>query len=277
MNTTVFLGGGRITSALVAGLRRAGHKGVIVVHDRNAEKLRALHRDFGVAVEPDLRPAVSRADMLIIAVRPTAVAEMLEEVARYAGASRLLAVSLAAGIPLKKLRPRLGARVRWARALPSPIGRIGRGLTAVAFARNVPRADRMRVRRFFEQVGLVLEMAESRLDAFNAAYSPAHGYTHWQLWPKRRRIRDWTPRRRSRLRPMPARMQSSIGGRAARTSPTSCMKRQRLAGHPPRHWQPWTRPATGWLSSEASQPVSGKRGQMLATDVPELASHSASF
>ena len=176
MSTTVFLGGGRITSALVAGLRRAGHQGVIVVHDRNPEKLRALRRDFGVAVEPDLRPAVSRADMLIIAVGPTAVAEMLEEVARYAGASRLLAVSLAAGIPLKKLRPRLGARVRWARALPSPICRIGRGLTAVAFARNVTRTDRMRVREFFEPVGLVLEMAESRLDAFNAAYSPAHGY-----------------------------------------------------------------------------------------------------
>ena len=35
----MFLGGGRITSALVAGLRRAGHQGVIVVHDRNPEKL----------------------------------------------------------------------------------------------------------------------------------------------------------------------------------------------------------------------------------------------
>jgi pyrroline-5-carboxylate reductase len=32
------------------------------------------------------------------------------------------------------------------------------------------------VRKFFEQVGPVLEMAESRMDAFNAAYSPAHGY-----------------------------------------------------------------------------------------------------
>ena len=40
----------------------------------------------------------------------------------------------------------------------------------------MPRTDRMRVREFFEPVGLVLEMAESRLDAFNAAYSPAHGY-----------------------------------------------------------------------------------------------------
>lgn len=176
MNTTVFMGGGRITSALVAGLRRARYREMIVVHDRNAEKLRALERDFGVAVEPDLQAAIARADMLIIAVRPASIGEMLDSIGRCAGSPRLLVVSLAAGIPLKKLRPRLGSHVRWARALPSPICRIGRGLTAVTFARNLPRPDRKRVRQFFEQVGPVLEMAENRFDAFNAAYSPGHGY-----------------------------------------------------------------------------------------------------
>lgn len=176
MNTTVFIGGGRITSALVAGLRRAEHHGAIVVHDRNAKKLRVLKRDFGIAVEPDFQSAVARADMLIIAVRPASVLEVLDSIGRYAGKSPLLAISLAAGIPLKKLRLWPGSPVRWARALPSPICRIGRGLTAVAFARNVPRPDRKRVRKFFEQVGPVLEMPENRLDAFNAAYSPGHGY-----------------------------------------------------------------------------------------------------
>jgi pyrroline-5-carboxylate reductase len=116
------------------------------------------------------------AGMLILAVRPLAVTETLDYIARCAGVSRLLAVSVAAGIPLRKLRPRLGSRIRWARALPSPICRIGRGLTAVTFARNLSLPDRNRVRRFFGQVGPVLEMPESRMDAFNAAYSPAHGY-----------------------------------------------------------------------------------------------------
>jgi pyrroline-5-carboxylate reductase len=176
VSTAVFVGGGRITSALVAGLRRAGHQGAIVVHDHNPEKLRALKRDFAVAVEFDLQSAAAMADMLILAVRPFAVRETLDRIARGAGVSGLVAVSVAAGIPLKKLRPRLGSRIRWARALPSPICRIGRGLTAVTFARNLSLPDRNRVRRFFEQVGPVLEMPESRMDAFNAAYSPAHGY-----------------------------------------------------------------------------------------------------
>lgn len=176
MSTTVFIGGGRITSALLAGLHRARHQGTIVVHDRNAEKLRKLKRDFGVEIEPDLRASVRRADTLILAVRPASFREVLEAIAGCVVDSRCLAVSLAAGIPLKKLRPRLGSQVRWARALPSPICRIGRGLTAIAFPRNLPNSDRKRVRKLFEQVGVVLQMPESRIDAFNAAFSPAHGY-----------------------------------------------------------------------------------------------------
>jgi pyrroline-5-carboxylate reductase len=176
VSAIVFIGGGRITSALVAGLHRAEYREAIVVHDRNLKKLRALERDFGVAVEPDLQAAVATADMLIIAVRPVAVAEVLDAVARCAGNSNLLAISVAAGIPLKKLRPHLHPRVGWARAAPSPICRVGRGLTAVTFARNLPNPARNRVRELFGRVGLVLEIPESRFDAFNAAYSPGHGY-----------------------------------------------------------------------------------------------------
>ena len=41
-NAIVFLGGGRITGALLAGLRLAGYGRPIVVHDRHARKLRQL-------------------------------------------------------------------------------------------------------------------------------------------------------------------------------------------------------------------------------------------
>ena len=45
MGTTVFLGGGRITSALTAGLRLAKDRRRIVVYDRHPEKVRALRRE----------------------------------------------------------------------------------------------------------------------------------------------------------------------------------------------------------------------------------------
>jgi pyrroline-5-carboxylate reductase len=184
---TVFLGGGRITGALIAGLRLAGYSRPIVVHDRNAGKLRALRREFQVEVAGDLKSAVERAEILIVAVRPGSVAGLLDEIVRCGALSRMhfdrprIAISLAAGIPLKKLRaslgPRvLGARVRWARAMPSPVCRIGRGLMAVAYERRVSLAYRKRVRQFFELVGPVLEIPQRCFDAFCVAYSPSHGY-----------------------------------------------------------------------------------------------------
>ena len=175
MKATVFLGGGCITSALVAGLRLAGYRGAIVVHDRNPSKLRALRRESRVEAEDHLKSAVARAGMLIVAVRPASVTALLDEIGNCRVVPRLC-VSLAAGIPLRQLRTALGTPARWVRAMPSPVSRIGRGLTALSFDRAVAKSERDRVREFFERVGAVLEVPERQFDAFTAVYSSSHGY-----------------------------------------------------------------------------------------------------
>jgi pyrroline-5-carboxylate reductase len=176
MQATVFLGGGRITGALAAGLRLAGDERSIVVYDRHPEKLRALRRESRVEIALHLKSAVERAEMLIIAVRPASVAQMLDEVGGCGARAPRLCVSLAAGIPLRNLRARLGSPVRWARAMPSPVCRIGRGLTPVCFEHAVAQADRVRIIKFFERVGPVMELPEGQMDAITAAHSPTHGY-----------------------------------------------------------------------------------------------------
>jgi len=175
MRATVFLGGGRITGALAAGLRLASDEREIVVYDRHPEKLRALHRESRIEIARDLTSAVERADMLVLAVRPSSLKDMLDEVA-FCGATPGLCVSLAAGIPLKNLRTWLGAPARWVRAMPSPVCRIGRGLTPVCFDRRVSKTERSQVRQMFARVGPVLELLENQFDAITAAHSPTHGY-----------------------------------------------------------------------------------------------------
>jgi pyrroline-5-carboxylate reductase len=176
MKATVFLGGGHITGAVAAGLRLAGYTGEIVVYDRHPEKVWALRRESRVEVARDLKSAVKRAAMLVIAVRPGSVRGMLGEVTACGVAPPKLCVSLAAGIPLRNLRAWMGPPVRWARAMPSPVCRTARGLTPVSFERSVTRSERARVRKFFAQVGPLLDLPEHRLDAITAAHSPTHGY-----------------------------------------------------------------------------------------------------
>jgi pyrroline-5-carboxylate reductase len=174
MSTIVFLGGGRITSAMLAGLRLGKTKYHLVVHDRNPGKLRDLRKRYAVAVEPDLKSAVEQADMLIVAVRPSSVNEILCAIRETS--RPLLAVSLAAGVPLRRLTKALGSPARWARAMPSPVCRSGRGLTAVTFPPKLSLRDRQRVRSLFSSFGQVIEIPERKFDAFTVTYSSSHGY-----------------------------------------------------------------------------------------------------
>jgi pyrroline-5-carboxylate reductase len=177
-NAMVFLGGGRITGALLAGLRLAHYKQPIVVHDRHLQKLRQLKLEHKVTIEPDLFRAVEQARILIVAVRPDSVRELLQEIGRsqLPHVRPTLAVSLAAGIPLKQLRAWMGPLVRWARAMPSPVARSGRGLTALTFDRDFPTHARREIWAFFAKVGAVQEIPESKFDAFTVTYSSSHGY-----------------------------------------------------------------------------------------------------
>jgi len=171
---TVFLGGGRITSALIAGLRLSRYEKPIVVHDRNVQRLRKLKRQYGVVIEHDVRRAVDQAHLLIIAVRPDGVSQLLDAIEHIG--RPITAISLAAGVPLAKLRTRLGPPVRWARAMPSPVCRSGRGLTAVTFESAVSPGVRRELKRLFERVGQVIEIPERKFDAFTVTYSSSHGY-----------------------------------------------------------------------------------------------------
>ena len=174
MSTIVFLGGGRITSAMLAGLRLKKSKHRFLVHDRNPGKLRDLSKRYAVGVEPNLQNAVRHADLLIVAVRPSSVAELLHSIGKLT--RPLLAVSLAAGVPLRILTQGLNSPARWARAMPSPVCRSGRGLTGVTFPRTLPRRDRRRVIDLFASFGQVIEIPENKFDAFTATYSCSHGY-----------------------------------------------------------------------------------------------------
>jgi pyrroline-5-carboxylate reductase len=193
MSRVVFLGGGRITSAMLAGLRLAKqslakHNYRLLVYDRNPGKLRDLKKRYAVEVEADLNRAIKQADILIVAVRPGSIRELLGEIAnlipnatakfskRPSSRRGLLAISVVAGVPLRVLSKSVGPPMNWARAMPSPICRSGRGLTALTFPKGLARGERKRVYDLFASFGKVVEIPERRFDAFTVTYSCSHGY-----------------------------------------------------------------------------------------------------
>ena len=152
-----------------------------MVHDRHRQKLRKLQRAFGVEVQSDLRRALAGTAMLVMAVRPSSVAELLADVRRSEAIRQgrramRIGVSLVAGVPISYINSCMKGGFYWTRAMPSPACSTGHGTTAVAFGRGFPAAAKVRVRSLFECMGPVLEVPESKFDAFTAVYSVSHGY-----------------------------------------------------------------------------------------------------
>jgi len=128
-----------------------------------------------VEVVRDLASEIGPAQMVIVAVRPSSVKDILREVAATGERVPRLWVSLAAGIPIANLSRWL-PRVSWARVMPSPVCRIGKGLNPVSFDRSVSPGERRHVRRFYAQVGPTFELPEAQMDAITATHSATHGY-----------------------------------------------------------------------------------------------------
>jgi len=175
MKATVFLGGGRITGALCAGLRLARDRRRVVVYDRHPEKVRAMRRESRVQIARNLKSAIESAEMVIVAVRPGSVKQTLGEVAACGAKLPRLWVSLAAGIPLENLRKWLSS-ARWVRVMPSPVCRIGKGLNPVCVDARVSAREKRLVRELFGKVGPTFEIPESQMDAITATHSSTHGY-----------------------------------------------------------------------------------------------------
>ncbi|PYX91288.1 MAG: pyrroline-5-carboxylate reductase, partial [Acidobacteria bacterium] len=66
----------------------------MVVLDRHPSKLRLLERGYRISAETDLQRALAQAGLLILAVRPESVADLVSEIANVE--RKFLAVSLAA-------------------------------------------------------------------------------------------------------------------------------------------------------------------------------------
>ena len=98
-----------------------------------------------------------------------------------------LCVSLAAGFRCAICVSGL-ARAKWARAMPSPVCRMARGLTPLCFRRDVAKSDRIRARKLFDRVGPVLDLPEEQFDAITATpLVLPMDITRWRRWRRPRR------------------------------------------------------------------------------------------
>lgn len=130
-----------------------------------------------VHVSPVNRPVAERARLLVVAVKPSEVPVVLEEIRPVVTAQKLV-VSIAAGVRIAQLERGLAPGVRVVRVMPNTPCLIGASATGYAAGTHATPEDLATVERLFAAVGRVVSVPESLLDAVTGLSGSGPAYVY---------------------------------------------------------------------------------------------------
>src|SRR5437870_5575231 len=159
------LGLGKIGNILLQGLLKAGlppKNAVATV--RHPERAQSLGKERAVPVGSDNRAAVRGADVVIIAVKPQNVRELLEEIRADVTPAQLV-ISVAASVPTGFIENILATPTPVVRAMPNTPSQVGAGMTGICRGKHATDAHLDTARRLFDTVGRTVVVDEKHMDA----------------------------------------------------------------------------------------------------------------
>lgn len=181
--TIAMLGAGSMGRAILSGLTAPGVEvtGGIRVTNRSAARAAELSGIPGVtafATEKDgaaNRLAVDGAAIVIVAVKPAMVPDLLREIASSLNPGTIV-VSVAAGVTVATFESLLPENVVVVRSMPNTPAVVGKAVTGISPGGRSEPEDLQLVRSLFETVGEVVEVPESQLDALSTISGSGPAY-----------------------------------------------------------------------------------------------------
>lgn len=176
--TIGFLGGGHMGRALIAALRDGGHPPArLLVGEPSAEAREALERDLGVRTTADNTVVAEEADLLVLAVKPQDMPQALQPLRAVLARRRPVVVSIAAGLPVARLRELCGAGLPVVRAMPNRPALLRLGASGLYAPADVPSAARAQAEAVLAASGMVAWIDdESLMDAVTAVSGSGPAY-----------------------------------------------------------------------------------------------------
>lgn len=175
-----FLGAGKMATALAKGFVNAGlaRAGDLLASDPVEGARQAFAKDVGAKASASNAEVLKFANVLVLAVKPDHVKEVLTE-ARQHFTEKHLVISIAAGVPIEKLATALGiSRARIVRVMPNTPALVGASASAYALGPGAQREDGELAKRLLSAVGIAFEVKESLLDAVTGLSGSGPAYVY---------------------------------------------------------------------------------------------------
>lgn len=161
-----FIGGGNMAEALLKGLLSGLSVDAkrITATDVLAERRQYLAATYGVAVSDDNALAVQGSDVVVLAVKPQVMADVLAGIAAVMTPDKLV-ISIAAGVTLQTLQDALGAGNRVVRVMPNTPALVLSGAAGISPGHATTAEDVALVEQIFNAVGRSVVVGDDMMDA----------------------------------------------------------------------------------------------------------------
>ena len=158
------IGGGNLGTAIAEGLIKSGFSlpADLTITKRKTSTLSAL-QETGVNVTDNNNEAVEYADLVILAVKPFQVKEVLLGIASSLKGDKIL-VSVITGILIRELEEVLSSPIPVFRAMPNTAIAIQESITCLSYT-NASSQDIQYVSDLFARLGRVVTIEEKLMDA----------------------------------------------------------------------------------------------------------------
>ncbi len=172
-----FIGGGNMGEAMLAAVleKRLAVPADIAVSDISGPRRDFLKEKYGVIVTADSRAAAAGKDVVILAVKPQNVPEVLAGLKGHVKPSRLV-LSIAAGISITTISQGL-AHVSIVRAMPNTPAQVGSGMSGWTASAAVTPAQKEQAKAILGAMGAEIYFSdEACLDAVTAVSGSGPAY-----------------------------------------------------------------------------------------------------
>jgi pyrroline-5-carboxylate reductase len=158
------LGAGNMGEALVSGLISSGSARPenILCADIREDRLEEIRTRYGVGITSRNTDAVAWADVIIYAVKPQLMAEVLQETADQLDLSKVI-ISIAAGVPLRAIESLLHKELRLIRVMPNIAASVKESATAISAGKHARKEDIELAMVIFNSVGKAVFLRENYL------------------------------------------------------------------------------------------------------------------
>jgi pyrroline-5-carboxylate reductase len=175
----VLIGGGNMGKSLLRGILKAGltPPGNVTVADVHRGKLESLRADFGVHVTDAAREAVPDADLVILAVKPMSLNDVLAGIREAVRAEQLF-ISIIAGVESAYIRERLGKGNPVVRVMPNIAATVDAAASAIAVTPHATDEHIALTEAIFSAVGEVVRVDEEHIDAVTGLSGSGPAYIY---------------------------------------------------------------------------------------------------